>query len=179
MSREIWKVIPNFSKYEASSQGRVRSSAKRWTGGKRILSPANNGNDYLFVKLVNDQDKTKKVYVHEAVLLAFAGERPVGNQAAHLNAKRVDNRATNLTWKTREENNLDDKVTAGTAHPDSKVLLIQSLLGAGVTQKEAAEKAQVSLSTVRDVAVGNRKPVFLKDQPGNIYDEIGKILAAS
>lgn len=176
--REVWKTIPGFKNYEASSKGRVRSSAKRWIGGKKILKPADNGNGYLYVKLFPGENKKRKVYVHQAVLLAFAGARPEGYQAAHLNGKRTDNRADNLAWKTRDENNLNDKVATGSALPDSKVLLIQAMLTEGCSQKDIAELVGVSLGTIRSIASEQRQPVFVTERPGAIYDEIGRIAAA-
>lgn len=175
--KEVWKRIPGFSKYEVSSEGNIRSNAKRWVGGKKLLSPADNGNGYLYVNLLNDEDKTKKVYVHEAVLLGFVGLRPVGHQAAHSNGKRTDNRVSNLTWKTREENNLNDKVATGSALPDSKVLLIQAMLTEGCAHKDIAEVVGVSLATIKNVALGQRQPVFVTEQPGWMYDAIGQMVA--
>src|ERR1044072_1758006 len=171
--RETWKVIPGFSSYEASSRGRVRSSRVNWIGGKRILKPADNGNGYLNVKLVNDEGKTKKGDLHDAVLLAFNGSRPEGYQAAHINSVRTDNRAVNLLWKTPVENGRD-KVIAGSALPDTTILLVQAMLKAGTEVRDIAELAHVSVTTVRRVALGMRKPV-VNQEPNWLFRQIGAL----
>jgi hypothetical protein len=101
--REIWKAIPGFDGYEASSLGRIRSSKRNYLGGKKIMSPADNGHGYLYVNLYQD-GKSKKMYLQELVLRAFVGERPANYQAAHVNGIRDDNRVGNLVWVSALEN---------------------------------------------------------------------------
>ena len=51
--------------------------------------------------------------VHNLVLTHFAGERPEGKIARHLNGNYLDNRLTNLCWGTHAENTVD-KIIHGT-----------------------------------------------------------------
>jgi len=40
MKKEIWKPIPNFSRYEASNKGRLRSNNYKNSGKTKVLKPA-------------------------------------------------------------------------------------------------------------------------------------------
>lgn len=51
--------------------------------------------------------------VSHLVCEAFHGSRPEGREVAHLNGDSTDNRAENLAWKTKAENDAD-KVRHGT-----------------------------------------------------------------
>ena len=111
---EIWRPSLRFPKYEASSLGRIRNIK---TG--HILRPYRMRNGYLQVNLC-----ATSVTAHTIVLEAFAGPRPKGYQASHLNGDRADNRAENLVWETATENNrrkaLHGTQPAGDNHPCSR-----------------------------------------------------------
>ena len=111
---EIWRPSPRYPKYEASSQGRIRYIK---TG--HILQPYRMRNGYLQVNL-----SRRSVLAHIVVLEAFAGVRPEGHQASHLNGNRTDNRIENLVWETPLQNNrrkaLHGTQPAGDKHPCSR-----------------------------------------------------------
>lgn len=93
ISGEVWKVVPGFDNYMASSFGRVYS-VKR----KRILKPYTNGYKYLFIKI----NKTN-VRIHRLVALAFL-ENPTGKPVIHhIDGNSYNNRADNLMWCTTAE----------------------------------------------------------------------------
>lgn len=103
---EIWCAIPGLEgRYDVSDQGRVRSL--RFRGGRvdvprktpLILRPALSKFGYWHVGI----DRRARQN-HLLVLEAFVGPRPIGQEAAHLNGVRTDNRRENLAWKTRSEN---------------------------------------------------------------------------
>ena len=111
---EDWRPIPGHPGYEASTQGRVRSTARvvplagMWgpTNRKlasRILTPLRHTGGYtkltLWSKGVGSQHLT-----HKLVLWAFVGIRPAGLEACHLNGIKTDNRLCNLKWGSRSEN---------------------------------------------------------------------------
>jgi len=106
---EIWVVIPNTENmYEVSSQGQVRSwYNNRWGRASmpHILTPGRAKAGYLTVSL-HLLGQKYSVTVHQLVAHAFLGEQPEGTEIAHLNGKRADNRAKNLKYATRSENNL-------------------------------------------------------------------------
>jgi hypothetical protein len=98
---EVWKTVPGYSRYEASSLGRVRSYAKRVPGGAgtarydqpRLLAPQTRPNDgYQQLKLSSDDGVVKTMKLHRVVLLAFVGEPLPGYTASHMNGDPADNR---------------------------------------------------------------------------------------
>jgi hypothetical protein len=90
---EIWKSIPGYPGYEASSYRRVRGLDRevlRIHGGTtvivkrqgRVLRPSKQRNGYLRVCLCRE-GQVSPVLVHRAVLTAFVSSCPEGMQAAH------------------------------------------------------------------------------------------------
>lgn len=57
--------------------------------------------------------RRRKLRVHHAVLLAFSGPRPDGQECRHLDDNPRNNHRHNLAWGTRVEN-LADQVRLGT-----------------------------------------------------------------
>lgn len=55
----------------------------------------------------------RKLWVHHAVLLAYVGPRPDGQECRHLDGNPRHNHAANLAWGTRLEN-MRDKDRHGT-----------------------------------------------------------------
>lgn len=103
----VWMNIPGFPGYHANAGGQIRS-CRIWNK-PRILKPAKNKNGYLMVML----GRGNSCYVHELVLLAFHGQRPMYHQASHVNGVRDDNRIGNLRWESPKDNNAR-KVAHGT-----------------------------------------------------------------
>lgn len=113
ITREVWRAIPGFRGYEASSLGRIRSIDRvvmresRWGGRKprkyrgRVLKLAGSS-PYLRVRtsyLLRIQ------YVHHLVALAFHGKVPKGKEVSHWDGNPRNNKPTNLIYETRSENN--------------------------------------------------------------------------
>jgi hypothetical protein len=122
---EEWRAIVGYEGiYEVSNLGNVRSldrvmtypSGKtiRWRG--KVLTPGKTG-DRLTVALGNGT--AKSYYVHDLVLTAFKGIRPVGKEGCHGDGNGVWNDITNLRWDTRSEN-MFDRVRHGTHHARNK-----------------------------------------------------------
>ncbi len=150
MSRETWKSPAEFSNYEVSTLGRVRSSKRNWVNGKKILKPADNGNGYLFYKLTDNNGEVRKVYAQELVLSTFVSARPEGLQAAHINGDRANNTLGNLRWAT-PKSNANDKLWHGTGSKvnDGQALIINQMFKNGGKARELAEMFGVSTTTVR------------------------------
>lgn len=97
---EQWMPISGFvGLYEVSDQGRVWSIRAR-----RALVPILGGRGpYKQVHLHNCGRTV--IYVHQAVLRAFVGERPSPtHEACHGPLGNLHNCVDNLRWGTREEN---------------------------------------------------------------------------
>lgn len=108
-----WRPVVGFEgRYEVSSDGKVRSIDQSGVGSRgrlkfrpgRELSacPAGKSRGHLVVNLGR-----KQRYVHHLVLEAFAGLRPEGTEARHLDDDPSNNHLDNLAWGTRRENVLD------------------------------------------------------------------------
>lgn len=110
--REIWKSIPEWPWYEASSSGRIKSYAPMGSTKKaksdrpRILKPGNT-NGYQVVVLHDVKQPQQGFYVHVLVLLTFRGPAPSGHETRHLNDIKQDCRLSNLCWGTKSENRYD------------------------------------------------------------------------
>lgn len=118
-STEIWKPIPGFHGYEASSMGRVRSldqvsigrgKSRRPIKGRVLKTKMDKG--YFYVTFSYNRH-IRKLPVSHCVLFAFVGPRPAGTQGCHNNGIRTDNRPENLRWDTAK-NNTADKLLHGT-----------------------------------------------------------------
>lgn len=99
---EIWKSIPGFSKYEASSQGRLRSIDYKRSGKKQVLKPAVD-QGYLKTMLQRDDGTYKTWRVHRWVALAWLGNGD-GLEINHIDGDKLNNCPTNLEYCTRSEN---------------------------------------------------------------------------
>lgn len=97
---EEWRLIKNFSFYEISDKGKVRSKYCR-KGKEIILKQATKSNGYKQVTLVKG-DKRKSALVHRLVAEAFLGSSDL--QVNHKNLNKGDNRLNNLEYVTPSEN---------------------------------------------------------------------------
>jgi len=140
--KEIWKTIPNFSRYEASNFGRLRSLNYKRTGKVRILKPAMSKDGYMKTMLLDDSGRYKSWTVHLFVILAFIGEKPKGLEVNHRNGVKTDNRIENLEYVTRSENVLHsflhglEKPLRGEDNPTAKLTNEQVLEIRGFVRKQ-------------------------------------------
>lgn len=94
-----WRDIPGYSKYKASSCGRIKNLA---TG--RISSGGNAGR-YLKVSVLKDGEQEPHLeYLHILICKAFHGPGGPNQVVLHKNDLRHDCRASNLEWGTQSEN---------------------------------------------------------------------------
>ncbi len=157
---ELWKVIPRYSNYEVSNNGKVR----RYTPGKgtfagRDLKLGLNSDGYPCVWLCSDIGKRSKLLVHYLVTLTFLGERPEGYAVNHIDANKCNNEVTNLEYITVGDNvrhafrlNLmnipkgEDRY--GNKLSSQDVIEIRELLANGVPQNHIAKIYKVSKGTI-------------------------------
>ena len=117
---EMWTSVPGYEGfYEVSNFGNARSLTRFVPYGK-YKGMTYTGRDlklfvsgaYLSVKLAR-AGVTKTAYVHELVLLAFAGRRPAMEgrcEIRHLDGDKFNNRVSNLAYGTAKENMADRKL---------------------------------------------------------------------
>lgn len=96
---EKWVDIKGYEDYYSiSNKGNILSKRKN-----KILSPGNNGRDYLFVYLWKN-NKPKRFYVHRLVAVNFIENKHKKSQVNHIDCNKLNNSAFNLEWTTPEEN---------------------------------------------------------------------------
>ena len=88
---EVWKIIPSFPDYEASTLGRVKSNLT-----SKILKFHNNAG-YMTSHLYRDK-KRYPVKLHRLVAETFLDNPENKEFVNHKNSVRDDNRLENLRW---------------------------------------------------------------------------------
>ena len=118
---ETWYWIPTWEGfYEVSSLGRVRSVDRdvkgRWGLTRyrgRVLRPTWSSG-YAVVNLVETgRGRRQQYYIHDLVLLALRGPKPVGLEVCHGSLGALNNGIKNLRYDTRKENAADRKRFGG------------------------------------------------------------------
>ena len=156
---EIWRPIPGYETfYEASSLGRVRGLDRR-SGQKFVkggmIKPSSDGGGYTSFSLCRG-NKKERVKTHRAVCMAFHGMPEEGACVRHLNGDRRDNRAANLAWGTRAENEADklQHGSYGLKLSQGEVRKIRELSGVGLTLKAIGAQFGVSGTTAWRIVRG-------------------------
>ncbi len=118
---EIWKVIPGYSAYEASTAGRIKRVAPAKTRTvPYILRAGFDTKGYQRVKLVSDDGVKKIEKVHRLILIAHVGPPPFAKaQGCHNNGEPSDCSLTNLRWDSCAGNQAD-RVRHGTSNKGPK-----------------------------------------------------------
>lgn len=166
---EIWKAIPGWEGYSASSLGNIRSEdrviTENNTGKKvkhsgKLLKPwiAKSAGGYFTVGLCNGGDRRLKISIHRLVLLAFVGPLKKGMDSRHLDGNCLNNRIDNLAYGTRQEN-LKDAVKHLTMMRPQKltkenVLNICQMGMDKVSAKIIADKYDINRNTVTEILRG-------------------------
>ena len=167
-SPEIWKGIPGFPGYEASTHGRIRSFWKLAGKGRgwiihveprRILRPAKDIWGYLFVS-IGRRGTRRTIKVHQLVLITFVGPCPLGMEACHGDGIQANNFLKNLRWDTPSSNQLDRR-KHGTAPigensgraklTDDQIIKIRALASQGHTRRELGAMFSVSHQNINDI----------------------------
>lgn len=99
---EEWTSLSfsGFSKYEVSTQGRVRLIRTR-----RTLNPTKNSNGTVYVNLVDDYGRRRSKQLAKLVLTAFVGEHPYSKFTTIIFRDHDSNNAAvyNLLWGRRTD----------------------------------------------------------------------------
>lgn len=145
-----WRVIPGFTRYEVSDRGRVRR-----VGRYGCLATDTSDSGYLRVYIRSDDGGWRRMRVHLLVLSVWVGPRPSPtHEGAHGPRGKLCNHASNLSWKTREENEADkreagtlSKGPAGSRPDDDVVKAIRAAVEGGLSLSKTAKAFGVHRST--------------------------------
>ena len=192
MEEEIWKIIPDFEKYEASNLGRIRN-----TKMKRIMKPTEDRLGYCRIGLTNNDSKQKFERVHRMVSETFIPNTDNAPTVDHINKKRNDNRVCNLRWATmlqqgQPENRNPPKQMGGKTRPINRIdfktgevlQTHESFSDAGtfIVAQGLSKSSSFKFSSIGAVCLGKQKTAFgfgwsfVQDE---IEEEIWKPLPSS
>lgn len=169
---EEWRPAYKFPGYEVSSFGAVRSVPRvtrheHHRQGK-VLSQQVDNYGYRTVTLQLEGRNPRPYRVHRLVADAFLGPRPAWADTRHGPGGRQDNRAVNLSYGTRTDNENDKKrdgtfnhggSPCGETNQNAKlveqdVIYIRQAYAQGTTQTALAEIYGVKQATVSQIVRG-------------------------
>lgn len=179
-SSEEWRKIEGYEdRYEVSNQGRIRALDFGRTGKIGIRRPTKNTkNGYLYVTFI-DNRIARTFSIHTLVARAFIGAAPDGMEVNHKNKIKEDNRADNLEYVTRSQNQLHSykigrwrnrgSLSSRSKINESDVREIRTLLEFGADRGEIA--AQFGLQRVTISGIKTKRNWFhVQDlEPGGIF----------
>lgn len=99
MPGEEWRTIPGYSRYKASTLGRIWTS---WSG--KLLKPQLCGYRYPTVLVYTDDGRKRKATVHRLVAQTFIPNPEGHSTVDHINEDRMDARVCNLRWMSEKDN---------------------------------------------------------------------------
>jgi hypothetical protein len=168
MMVEEWRPIANFSGYEVSNLGCVRSYRRKFGGIRQtplLLKPQPHGKGGHLAVSLPAANGQRKYFVHRLVLETFVGPCPEGMEGRHVGTNDVTNNClSNLLWGTSEQNAADKKKhgthTTGERIGNHKltkeqVIEIRQRLSRGETGVSLAKKFHVSGGTISFIKHGH------------------------
>lgn len=179
---EVWKDIPG-TEYSVSSEGRAASNK---FGKRRVLSIRKNPDGYPAIAVYVGGARINRS-VHKLVAEVFLPPKPSPkHEVNHKNGARDDNRAANLEWVTRGENQLHrfstlkhygarGEMAAGAILTAEKVREIRERRKAGEKLREIAADYGVGFSHISSIARGRAWAWLPQVGPKNDPDAAGRI----
>ena len=165
----VWKDIKDYEGlYQVSNLGRVKSlertialkSGSKRTVRERILKPKTERKGYLRVQLYNGSGKVKDCYVHRLVCEASHENPQNKSEVNHINEDKSDNRACNLEWVTRKENNNHGTRTARTSKTIGQYTKDGELVKVWQSAMEVQKQFGFAHSNICNVAKGKAKTSY-------------------
>lgn len=152
-SIETFKPIPGFPGYSASDLGRIRGR----TGA--ILSPSTNDGGYRILSITDMTGKRVCRSVHRLVMLAHAGQPPIGtngrpHDVCHRDGDPTNNRLSNLRYDSRAANMADSRA-AKDRLPITDAMVREILADRSMTIAQQAMFIGLPEHTIRDIRYGH------------------------
>lgn len=158
------REVPGYPGYFVTFYGKIKGRSGRW------LKPEIDSSGYFRIRCYfGSADRSKRLFVHHAVLLAWVALRPEGYVGRHTpDRDRSNNRADNLAWGTHMDN-IRDSLNDGThvslndirgsKAPAAKlseiqIIQIRSLLANGLTHQEISNSYNVSRQAITRISSG-------------------------
>ncbi len=159
---EVWKQVEDFSDYEVSNLGRVRSYKLGKNGSVLIPRKTNVKKPYYILNLLNDNGKYKLVRVHRLVAMAFVPICEGMNIVNHRDGNKFNNVATNLEWTDHRGNNqhaYDTELRKGPTKKFRKVAKVSNnqVLKVYPSMAQASRENGISDSSIRRASTGIQK----------------------
>lgn len=160
---EVWKTIPSFPAYSASSFGRIRRDALTYGGGGSVRRPSGAlkqralpyGHRQVTISTGN---KPKTLLVHRLVAETFLPAPEDGQDCVcHRDDNPSNNRPENLFWGSKADNSADmvrkgrsvrGERVKGAKLDAAAVLEIRKRLSAGQNQYDLAQAFGVTQSNI-------------------------------
>lgn len=104
--KESWKElvidgVKNYSKYEISNHGRIKSYAEDHKNGRVIKGSRIGGYKTLCVRLENGKRSTR--YFHKLVAQHYLNNSDNRQYVVHVNHDKLNNAIDNLAWADKEQ----------------------------------------------------------------------------
>jgi len=161
---EIWKVIPEWPMYSASTEGRI---VRNQTGVnakpnriKKIMTNKKTGYCHTKVSRHNPEMKhieRRSMSVHRLVAETWIPNPEGKREVDHINNDKTDNRVENLRWCTRREN----------------LSNMQARRGIGPIEATAPTGEVYTFDCIRDAAAAISEMTGMKFFPQGISNVVG------
>jgi len=153
-------LIPNYSKYSASEDGKIYSHGLRsgW------LKPLVDRNGYHRYRIIDSNGNKKSVYAHQLIASTFLPNPDNKKFVNHKDHNKSNNALSNLEWCTHLENirhdwkmgtrrKLKGTETGSAIVDDNIVLKIRHLYKNGARQTQLAEFFGISQPTISQIVL--------------------------
>jgi hypothetical protein len=144
LKEEKWKVIPNYSKYVASTLGRIKNNYST-----QILKQHLDKSGYCRITLTDDTNKSQASGVHRLIAITWIANPDNKLTVNHINKIRYDNRMTNLEWSTHsEQNSSKKKDCAKTTRSNKGIWKCDKDTGEQITYYRTVREAAADINTI-------------------------------
>jgi len=170
-STVVYEDISGYPGYRVGDDGSVWFAWRTCRSGRRLtdrwkeMKQGTHAKGYRYVNLTPAEGgKYRTFRVHRLVLEAFVGACPEGMECRHRLGIKTDNRLTEISWGTPEENREDNRVLGayqgGETHTQAKLTAEQvetiraRYAAGGVLQRELAVEFNISVPNISGIVNG-------------------------